>query len=499
MSRIFAVALLVVTSWTFGVVSLAVAPPAAPAPALSPQEKQPEAQRATGYVRPTPEQERKYKAISRARHGSRITRAAKNLALPAKFDVRDRVKIDMGDQANCGSCYLYSTVWDTFTGAGIWAGQFKDGSTFRLSVQYGMDRPRSFGGCNGGWGVEVADWTVKNGWVAEYYVDQSGVKHTDYPPYEARVGNDRTPPGAKRFCVGWTWGYVNADRDPSIEEIKAAMFLHGMLNVAIDAGGQFGSGKGTITQLGTQINHEISCVAYDDDAANPDGTKGAVLLRNQWSSQWGTNGYRWCTYKAAARIVDWFYVSAGDPVPPPPPPPPPGTIPVVTGGTAVAQVNKPFAYQIIATASPTSYTTIGLPAGLTCDEATGKVTGTPTAEGSFAVLLTAGNAAGVGAARLTLVVGTTPPPPPPPPGPNHATSVVITFSDGTTQTMLGKEAVVELMQRAWTVPTVPQAPPADPRWESLEKRLDEQQRSIEALLRNNEALNKLLTLPKEKK
>ena len=52
--------------------------------------------------------------------------------------------------------------------------------------------------------------------------------------------------------------------------------------------------------------------------------------------------------------------------------------PVITGAlTAQASVGAPFRYQITATNSPTSYTAAGLPAGLTCDPATGLISGHP--------------------------------------------------------------------------------------------------------------------------
>ena len=104
------------------------------------------------------------------------------------------------------------------------------------------------------------------------------------------------------------------------------MYNYGVLNIALDAGGQFGNGESTITSLGRSIDHEIQCVGWDD---NKDG--GSWLLQNQWGKEWGTDGYRWCTYKAGANIVDWFWVSAG-----PLPPPPDVNVPDVVGKTVEA-------------------------------------------------------------------------------------------------------------------------------------------------------------------
>lgn len=274
-----------------------------------------------GYKPLTEEKRAYYQRLDRAKHGDHIERAAKNLVLPAAFDGRVRVPLPMWDQGPCGSCYLVSTV-RTMTCAGVLTGLGKADGSFMQAAQYGMDRPRNFGGCDGGNGTEVIDWAVKNGWIAETYVDSAGAAHRDYPAYQAKSGNDRTAPGAKVWVKGWTWGLVSNSGRPTADQIKAALFLYGRLNVSLDAGGQFGNGTGTITALGNGIDHEINMVAWDD---SKDG--GAFLLENQWGAEWGVGGYRWVTYKAAQNIVDMFWVSAG--------PVPPDTVPVpnVVGDT----------------------------------------------------------------------------------------------------------------------------------------------------------------------
>lgn len=275
------------------------------------KQKATDKNRGKGYVSLTPEKRKYYQAVSHAKNGDRIQVAAKNLALPANFDVRTKNPLPIWDQGQCGSCYLVSTV-RTMTDAGLMVGLGKPDGSFMIAVQYGMDRPRNFGGCDGGNGTEVIDWACKNGWIAERYVDISGTSYNDYPAYQASSGTDRTKPGAKVWVKGWTWGYVNAGGNPTTDEIKAALYLHGRLNVSLDAGGQFGGGNVTITSLGTSIDHEISMVAWDD---SKDG--GCFLLENQWGGSWGINGCQWVTYKAAKNLVDVFYVVAtGIPIPP---------------------------------------------------------------------------------------------------------------------------------------------------------------------------------------
>ncbi len=79
--------------------------------------------------------------------------------------------------------------------------------------------------------------------------------------------------------------------------------------------------------------------------------------------------------------------------------------PVITSATtASGAVGSAFSYQIMATNSPTSYAATGLPAGLTVNNATGLISGTPTAAGTSTVTLSATNSGGTGTATLTLTI-----------------------------------------------------------------------------------------------
>jgi T5SS/PEP-CTERM-associated repeat protein len=71
--------------------------------------------------------------------------------------------------------------------------------------------------------------------------------------------------------------------------------------------------------------------------------------------------------------------------------------------TAVARPGLPFSYQIAASNDPTSFGATDLPAGLTVDNNTGLISGTPTTTGAFVVPINANNAAGSGQADLTII------------------------------------------------------------------------------------------------
>jgi Divergent InlB B-repeat domain/Putative Ig domain len=79
------------------------------------------------------------------------------------------------------------------------------------------------------------------------------------------------------------------------------------------------------------------------------------------------------------------------------------TSPAMAGG----KLNQTFSYTITASGSPTSYGATGLPPGLSVNPATGLISGTPAATGTFPVRVSASNAGGTGSEPRTLTVNQT--------------------------------------------------------------------------------------------
>lgn len=87
----------------------------------------------------------------------------------------------------------------------------------------------------------------------------------------------------------------------------------------------------------------------------------------------------------------------GFPFPPPPP--------EITSSLAVSgSLTVAFAYQIVATNNPTSYSATGLPPGLAVNSATGLIFGTPTTAGVYNVSIGATNVSGTDTETLVITI-----------------------------------------------------------------------------------------------
>lgn len=81
------------------------------------------------------------------------------------------------------------------------------------------------------------------------------------------------------------------------------------------------------------------------------------------------------------------------------------TKPVITSATSAnAVVNTSFTYKITASNSPKSFGATGLPAGLSVNASTGLISGKAISTGTYQITVSASNAAGTGAAKVSLTV-----------------------------------------------------------------------------------------------
>ena len=82
----------------------------------------------------------------------------------------------------------------------------------------------------------------------------------------------------------------------------------------------------------------------------------------------------------------------------------PAAPPVIISHWKALGSQYPFQYRIIAKNNPTGYGAAGLPLGLSINNATGLISGTPTQTGTYSVVISATNAAGTSAATLVLTI-----------------------------------------------------------------------------------------------
>lgn len=323
-----------------------------------------------GLKKASPEVLARRHAEAFIRHGHRL----KSLptATPATFDCKALGWVgEVQDQGQCGSCWLVATC-DVATNAYIKAGLAKGDGSWHLSPQYGLDGCAGpNGGCNGDDAPTPLDWLKNKGMPTTQ----------DYGPYTASSGRCRYN-GQKLYKIK-DWAFCKADQSQGVastQEIKNAIVAFGEVTTDIAAQSDWDNYRpGTVMPFRRltpgDVDHVVGITGWDDSKAVP-GTsaKGAFLVRNQWSKQWGDAGECWIGYgshqigtEAAAVILD-------APVPPPPVPPgpvppgpvPPGPTPPVppTPGGFTGSVTYVYAGGVLAKITTTAGVADGLQAEL---------------------------------------------------------------------------------------------------------------------------------------
>jgi C1A family cysteine protease len=272
----------------------------------------------------------------RARMKRSVRAVVADVALPSKFDVREKIKANYPDQAlqvhdqgRCGCC------WD-FAGVGAYEASYlykQLGKSPALSEQYILDC--SDNGCQGGY-TDTAFAHLK---------DKGTFSRNDlnYLGYQGDCAED-----AAKYTVayrasdhGIVAGVDDQTGQPSSnDDLKRALQTYGAIVVGFYATEAFQN-----THIGTedevfsinesgQPNHAIVLIGYDDDKSWTDvqgrSMKGAWLIKNSWSTTWGAGGYVWIGYGVNSLGTDAAWVdpvASGSapptPVNPPQPNPPP--------------------------------------------------------------------------------------------------------------------------------------------------------------------------------
>ncbi|XP_055594198.1 digestive cysteine proteinase 1 [Uranotaenia lowii] len=199
-------------------------------------------------------------------------------ALPESLDWRIRGAVTpVKDQSVCGSCWSFGT-----TGHLESAYFLKTKKLMRFSQQALVDCSWGYGnnGCDGGEDFRAYQWIMEMGGIPQEdqyggYLGQDGYCHVENMTMYAPI-------------TGWV-NVTSGDK----EAMKLALFKHGPLSIAIDAGHRsfafYSNGVYYEPECHSkleELDHAVLAVGY----GTLDGEE-YFLIKNSWSNYWGNDGY----------------------------------------------------------------------------------------------------------------------------------------------------------------------------------------------------------------
>jgi len=198
---------------------------------------------------------------------------SKLVDIPDEVDWRDEGYVTpVKDQAQCGSCWAFST-----TGSMEGALFKKTGDLVSLSEQNLVDCDNIDSGCNGGLMENAFQWIMHNG----------GINSEEDYPYEGRDKSCRFDDNKDTYTISAYHEIKEQDEDDLTEKIAS----EGPISVAIDAGKfsfqLYHSGVYYEPACSsTRLNHGVTAVGY----GVLDG-KDFYWVKNSWGTGWGDDGY----------------------------------------------------------------------------------------------------------------------------------------------------------------------------------------------------------------
>ena len=223
----------------------------------------------------TPAEYKSLLGFKNVKSGAQVKAIKATKAAPESLDWRDSNIVNpIKDQAQCGSCWSFSTIQATESG---WAKN--KGTLYSLSEQNLVDCDTNDEGCNGG--------LMDNAW--KYVIANQGGKfqlEDDYP-YTGRDGTCKYD-SSRAPEVRVVNDYQVDDNEDAVKEACAEI---GVLAIAIDAGHisfqLYSSGiYDPVLCSSTNLDHAVGLVGY--------GTESGTdywLVRNSWGTSWGEQGY----------------------------------------------------------------------------------------------------------------------------------------------------------------------------------------------------------------
>jgi cathepsin F len=193
--------------------------------------------------------------------------------LPSSFDWVEMGAVNpVKNQAQCGSCWAFSTV------ANIEGVNFvKTKKLVSLSEQELVDCVKEDEGCGGGLPSDAFKDMLQN---------NRGLELEGAYPYKAKNGQcNAVQAQEKVFLSNWT--QISTDED----QIAAALVKYGPLSIGINAGPMqfYGGGVSKPWKIlcnPKRLDHGVAIVGFGEDK----GTK-YWKIRNSWGPNWGEHGY----------------------------------------------------------------------------------------------------------------------------------------------------------------------------------------------------------------
>jgi C1A family cysteine protease len=205
------------------------------------------------------------------------TRSRKNLrveatTLPTSVDWTLKGAVtDVKDQAQCGSCWAFST-----TGSVESAWFLSNGTLVALSEQQLVDCSTAEGnqGCNGG----LMDYAF------EYIIKNKGITPEEAYPYTA-TGPNTCKTGLPVAATISKYVDVPVNSETALMTAIAQQ----PVSVAVEADQsvfQLYAGGVMDSACGTQLDHGVLAVGYGTE-----GGKDYYKVKNSWGADWGVKGY----------------------------------------------------------------------------------------------------------------------------------------------------------------------------------------------------------------
>jgi cathepsin L len=188
---------------------------------------------------------------------------------PASKDWRKEGKVSpIKDQAQCGSCWAFSTVAFLESQHLI---QNKSLATYSEQQLVDCDTAGIDQGCNGGLMHEAFNYFTK-----------AGVEDDKDYPY---TGMDDTCAYNKKFVVGKV-SNVHCYENWNVTTVKQNVVDIGPLSIAVAADDWFNYDSGILDCTQTQLDHGVLLVGY--------GTENKTdywIVKNSWGEAWGEKGF----------------------------------------------------------------------------------------------------------------------------------------------------------------------------------------------------------------